>query len=44
MPARLAQLATPVLVAPLLIIKEHELKEEMGIMDEVLDYVDTLVK
>ncbi|HBP63150.1 MAG TPA: aspartate aminotransferase family protein [Desulfosporosinus sp.] len=33
-----------ILVAPPLIIKEHEIKEAMTIMDEVLDYVDTLVQ
>ena len=33
-----------ILVAPPLIIKEHEIKEAMAIMDEVLDYVDTLVQ
>jgi len=33
-----------ILVAPPLIIKAHEIKEAMAIMDEVLDYVDTLVK
>jgi len=33
-----------IMVTPPLIIKEHEIKEAMAIMDEVLDYVDTLVK
>lgn len=33
-----------VLVAPPLIITEQEIKEAMAIMDEVLTYVDTLVK
>ena len=33
-----------IIVAPPLIIKEHELREAMAMMDEVLDYVDTLVK
>lgn len=32
-----------IIVAPPLIIKEEELKEALGIMDEVLDYVDTLI-
>jgi len=32
-----------VIIAPPLIIKEEELKEALGIMDEVLDYVDTLI-
>ncbi|MCI1931002.1 MAG: aminotransferase class III-fold pyridoxal phosphate-dependent enzyme [Clostridia bacterium] len=32
-----------ILVAPPLIIKEEELREAMKIMDEVLDYVDTIV-
>lgn len=33
-----------ILVAPPLIIKEQEIKEAMAIMDEVLGFVDTLVK
>ncbi len=33
-----------VLIAPPLIIKEHEIREAMCIMDEVLDFVDTMVK
>ena len=33
-----------IIVAPPLIIKEHEIIEAMAIMDQVLDYVDTLVK
>ena len=32
-----------IIVAPPLIIKEEEIKEAMAIMDEVLDYVDSLV-
>lgn len=31
-----------ILVAPPLIIKEHEIKEAMAILDEVLDYADSL--
>lgn len=33
-----------ILVAPPLIIKEQEISEAMSIMDEVLEFVDTLVK
>jgi taurine--2-oxoglutarate transaminase len=33
-----------IIVAPPLIIKEEEIKEAMSIMDEVLDYVDSLVE
>lgn len=33
-----------ILIAPPLIIKEHEIKEALAILDEVLDYADTLVK
>ncbi|MPM01559.1 Putrescine--pyruvate aminotransferase [bioreactor metagenome] len=33
-----------ILVAPPLIIKEHEIKEAMSMLDEVLTYADTLVK
>lgn len=33
-----------ILIAPPLIIKEHEIKEAISILDKVLDYVDTLVR
>lgn len=33
-----------IIIAPPLVIKEHEIKEAMAIMDEVLNFVDTLVK
>ena len=32
-----------IIVAPPLIIKEEELREAMKILDNVLDYVDTII-